>query len=314
MGTQAEMDAALDNLFGPEDGDDKPGVVNEVVEEVIEEVIEEVVNEVIEDDPKPPEDEVVEASPPGFMSHQEWIDAGKDPKKFRGEDAYTAEFDRIQEIKTFRGEISGLKDTLSHVSSGMDEWRQQQTNTIRAEATAELEAATADDNVPDALAAQDKLNKLNAKPVQQTPQEPPLIQEFRRNNPMTDSSSPRFNAVYNEDVTAIFNNAANGLRDARGNITDDQMARCLTAATKQAKTLHPDLFESPRNKRTSGNPKPTRQTKVTKTENYRDRLKGVGNARNQNDSKAAIEMYDHIKDKGGEEAAERFAKATLGEA
>jgi len=305
--SQAEMDAALDALEAEHGAFDEPQ--EEVVEEVVEEVEEEVVEE-IEEGP--------EAKPPGFMGYEEWVAAGKDPKKYRGEEAYSAEFDRIQELKSVKSEIGGLKETMTQVAQVNEEWRKTQEASIRAEYEAKFNQAKEEGDIDAALDAQSKLNDLD-RPKPQSPAQPqvnPLIAEFRQNNPLTDHSSPRFNPEYNADVENIYDGMVDKLtRGGQLPMTESQIKRCLDLAKRDANSLHPNLFESPRNNRGAPTIK-TKKAKEKKSTDYRARLQDVktNDGRNKRDTQGALDIYDMLLAKpGGKEAAEKYAKTILGE-
>jgi len=200
--SQAEMDAALDAIEA------EHNVVEEVIDNEPEETIEqpdEIDQELdaLEAEGEPVEE--AEESPPGFMGYEEWVKAGKDPKKFRGEDAYSAEFDRIQELKGVKSEISGLKETMSQVAQVNEEWRKTQVDNIRSEYESKFNDAKEAGDIDATLDAQSKLNELDNKPAGQPQQPQPInnltvaIDEFRAKNPLTDSNSQRFNAEYEQD-------------------------------------------------------------------------------------------------------------------
>ena len=311
--SQAEMDAALDAIEA------EHNVVEEVIDNEPLEVIEqpdEIDQELdaLEAEGEPVEE--AEESPPGFMGYEEWVAKGKDPKKFRGEDAYTAEFDRIQELKGVKSEISGLKETMSQVAQVNEEWRKTQVDNIRSEYESKFNDAKEAGDIDGALDAQSKLNELDNKPVGQ-PQQPqinPLISKFREQNPLTDHNNSRFNPEYNADLESIYNGYVDKLsRNGQVAMSDNQITRCLALAKKEAGALNPDLFESPRNRRQTTPTKGSKKSTAPRTTDYRSRLQGIGNARNKGDSNAAIEMYDMLLKKGGKDAADKFAKSNLGE-
>lgn len=308
--SQAEMDAALDAIEADHD------VIEEVEDDIQDDVIDKPndIDQELEALESDGDVEEKEESPKGFIGYEEWVESGKDPKKYRGEDAYTAEYDRIQELKGVKGEISSLKETMSQVAQVNEEWRQTQVDNIRTEYEAKFNQAKEEGDIDAALDAQSKLNDLDQKKAASNqPQVNPLISDFRKNNPLTDHSNSRFNPEYNADLENIYDGMVDKLtRGGQLAMTEPQIKRCLSLAKRDANSLHPDIFESPRNKRKTI-PGSTRKAAATKTVDYRSRLKGIGNARNKNDTNAALDMYDLLLDKGGKEAADKFAKANLGD-
>ena len=311
---QDEIDAALDNLESDNGvtladlDDDNQGQVIEGNAEAIENTK---IFAADDDDPEPKEED---DPPPGYIGYVEWVASGKDPKKFRGEDAYTAQYDQIQETREVKSQLAAMQETLKHVATANDEWRNNQRESMRAEIAQELELAKESSDVDAALLAQAKLDNLNVAPTQQpAPQESPIISEFRHNNPMTDRSSPKFNPDFNADVEGFYNAMVDDLTGkGQRAMTEGQVGRCLQLAQKKAADLSPNLFESPRNQRQTTGAK-RKKGGGGSTTDYRAKLKGIGNARNAADSNAAIDMYDMLLKSGGKESADNFAKANLGE-
>jgi len=263
----------------------------------------------IEEEPKEEQKE----KPPGYLTYDEWVAKGKDPADYKGENAYKAEYDRITEIRE-------LKDTMSHVVNGIDEWKQQQSEQMaqqveqaRLDAIAELNAAKEDDDIEGALAAQDKINKLNSQPTPEPVN--PVITTFAKSNPIIDKSSTQYDADFHQDMIMIHNGKLDQLlggdRSRAGELTQEQVDRVQRMAFNQAKELHQDKFVSPRNKRVTSTP-PSRRTATT-TANYTTKLKQVGgSSSNPRDTNAANEIYEMIKAKDPA-AAETYAKNVLGE-
>lgn len=305
--TDAEMDAALDALESDagttfEDLDNEGQPQKEEAQDT--QGSEEKVTE---------EAEGGEEAPPGYIGYEDWVASGKDPKKFRGEDAYSAQYDQIQETRDVKTKLSSMEETLKHVVTANEEWRATQMDSMRATVAAELEAAKDASDVDGALAAQTKLDSLNVQPAQAPQQQHPLIADFRQKNPMTDKESPRFNADFNADVEGFYDSMVNDLtRNGQRAMTDSQITRCLSLAQKKAQELSPDLFKSTRNNRQTLSTTNKKSEKVSS--DYRARLKGIGNSKNVNDSNAAVDMYDMLLEgAGGKKAADNFAKTNLGD-
>lgn len=285
--SEKEIDEALDAL-----------------EEEQEEIQEEITEEVVEEPAK---------KPPGFIGYEDWVASGKDPADFRGENAYTAQYESLKEVRE-------LKDTMTHVVDGMEVWKQQQNEQKAQEieqakvlAKAEFEKAREDEDMTAALAAQEKLNNLNQQSVPL--QINPVITDFSRNNPILDPNSAQYDAEFHDDVRMMHNSNLDKLTggDRSKQLSTGQIERSLALALKQAKEFRPEKFVSPRNTRTSA-PK-SKQRPAPPKGNSRTTLKGVGaNSRNTNDANPAQDMYDYLKeiDPDGS-SAETFAKNVIGE-
>lgn len=311
--SQAEMDAALDEV--EKQHGLNPGEANEHV-----------IGDKVEDDPQenPDTDDIdnIEEDegtpkPPGFMGYEEYVAAGNDPKMYRGEDAYNAEYNHIQDNKAMRAQLDSLQQTMSQVVTVNEEWRTNQLSTMRSQVQHELDTAKEASDMQGALDAQKKLNELDNAPRQQIRQEQinPLITDFRSKNPVADRTSPRFNAEYTSDLETIYDGMLAKFEGSREGITDDRIKRCLAMAKKDANALHPNLFESPRNARQTKTKTQKRTGTTQSVGDYRTRLKGIGNSKNTRDSNAGVDMYDMILNKkgGGKDAADAFARANLGE-
>lgn len=248
---------------------------------------------------------------PGYIGYDEWIEQGKDPADFKGENAYKAEYERIREIRE-------LKSTMQSVAIGVEDWKTQQTiqmnqqiEQARTDAQAELDQAKEAEDMTAALAAQEKINNL--QPQQVPAQVNPAIKEFEVKNPIIDKNSARYDAAFFGDMSmfqgTIINELTGGNEQAAGQLTPEQITRTMELAYSKAKQMHPDKFTSPRNNRQSG--PPSKQRGKQKPD-YRTQLKAVGeNKLNPQDDNAANDIYDMLKEKDPA-AAETFAKNVLG--
>ncbi len=257
-------------------------------------------SEVIEQhEPKEDLKEVPKDKPPGFIGYDEWIAKGKDPADFKGENAYNAEYGRIQEIRE-------LKDTMTKVVENTEVWKQQQiqdTNqkveAARAEAQAELEQAKKDDDVEGALVAKDKINNLQS----QQPQVNPLIADFSIKNPVIDPQSKQYDKDVHEDVIMLHNSNLDKLlggdRSRANELTQGQISRSLSLAYKQAQEFHPDKFKKGRQTPPPGQRRGKDNNSTLKLKDYK------GNSRNPRDSSPANDVYEMIK-KSDPKAAEKF--------
>lgn len=297
--TEEEMNEALDELE-KNDTLDNPNEDNLNLSD-----------ENLEDVPRGTEDEPKD-KPPGFLTYDEWIEKGKDPADFRGENAYKNQYESLKEVRE-------LKDTMTHVVDGIETWKQQQNELkteeiaqARINLVAEFEQAKEDEDMDAALTAQEKINKIDRRPPQV--QVNPVISDFTKKNPIIDKSSTQYDPDFHQDMIMIHNGKLDQLlggdRSRAGELTEAQIERVQAMAFNQAKELYPDKFVSPRNKRTTtANPsKRTTQKTATKVS-----LKSVsGNSRNPRDTSPADDIYEIIKARDPA-AAERFAKNLTGE-
>ena len=305
-----DMDAALDALE-VEHGVDLDQEIEATPElDVVDDPIEDIQD--VESDEVPPVDD----KPPGYMGYEEWIAAGKDPDLFKGSKAYSAEYDRIQEVKELKGLVSKVVDSTS-------EWKaQQQLDTARQieqariDTKAELEQAKANHDIDGALAASDKLNELNSQPEPQ-PEQPgmnPVITDFFNKNPILDRHSSQFDADVFQDAStkqrALLDDLTNGNRALQSTLTDSQIQRTMNIALKTAKDLNPDKFRSPRNGRQQA-PSQARRA-PSKEVNHGSKLKSVKfeSKHNKRDTNAANDIYETLK-AIDPSAAETFAKKLL---
>lgn len=267
----------------------------------------------IEDDPAPivddePKDKP-DDNPPGYIDNvEDWVAAGKDPDDFKGKNAYKSEYNRIQ---TSRDEIADLKATMSSVVEGMSEWRLQEKEKARNEALAELDKATSEADVGKALAAKEKIDKLDSQPDPQAAARHPVMTDFLRSNPIIDKDSDQFDKDFFEDMAAMQSTILVQLGGPEAKVTDAQVSRIMKTAYSQAKAMHPDKFTSKRNARQNAPGSPSKRP--AKSNDYSSRLKSAGgNSRNSNDNTPADDLYEILKAKNPE-VADKFAKSILGD-
>lgn len=255
-----------------------------------------------------------EDKPPGYLTYDEWVKSGKDPKDFKGENAYKKEYERIKEIKD-------LKDSMKKVVEGIDDWKEQQKELNAKqlkkaikEAEANLLEAKEEGDIDAALKAQEDLATLkeDQEKSKNTVTMNPVITRFFDKNPIIDQSSDQFDAEFYEDMQTaqhnILDTITNGNRNAR--LTDKQIERSLKVAMQRAKALHPEKFNNPRNKRVSA---PSTSKRKKSSQSTTEKLSQIkGNINNRHDVSPAMDIYNMIK-KVDPKAAEKFAEATTGE-
>ena len=305
-----DMDAALDAL------EVEHGVDLDQEIEAAPEL--EVVDDPIEDtqDIEPDEPEPIDDKPPGYMGYEEWIDAGKDPALFKGSKAYSAEYDRIQEVKELKGLVSKVVDSTSEWKAQQQRDTARQIEQARIDTKAELQLAKDNHDIDAALAASDKLNELNSQPEPQ-PEQPgmnPVITEFFDKNPILDRHSSQFDAdVFQDAATkqqALLDDLTNGNRALQSTLTDSQIQRTMNIALKTAKDLNPDKFRSPRNGRQQAPAQPRRAAQKEVSNGTKLKSVKFSSKHNKRDNNAANDVYESLK-AIDPAAAETFAKNLL---
>ncbi len=293
--SEAAEKAALDKIGFASEDDDPPQVPR------------------VPDDDPPPDDEPPPAAktdddPPNYMNYDAWIADGRDPDDFKGKNAYSAEYDRIQ---LNNEKVDRLENSIQVIADNNEQWRQGQTKIIRDGLEADLIKAKEAADVDGAIDVTKKIADLdNTAPV--VLEEPVVFKAFRKNNPMTDKDSSRFNEGYNRAIERYCNAELRELRKG-GPTNDGDITACLNLAKKKAADLYPDLFTSSRNNRPSSGGKGGRKAGSGQSTDWASRLKGIGNSRNRHDGEAAVDMYNQLLEGGDKEAAEDYAKGVLGE-
>lgn len=284
-----EMSAALDNIGVP--GDDDPIINADPPKIEPEEEIDEI--------------EEIENDPPGFISHADYVEKHGNDDGWKGKDAYSAEYERIQDNKALRGEIKNL---TSVVQTTIDATNQMQSDKYQqglADAKADLDQAIRDNDAEAAVVA---TNKINSIPTPSAPaQVNPIHGQFFSANAVIDQGS----AEYDAELMAEFTRIHDGRLRADGVtgetvLTERAMNAYMKSALEGAKALFPEKFESTRNNRkTTG-----KARRSTEKGNPVDAIKNVKvETRNPRDNNAMMDTYNAIKEKGGQEAADNFAKA-----
>lgn len=252
--------------------------------------------------------------PPGFKSYEDYVAQGGDPDMYRGKKAYEAEHTRIDENKTLRREIKGLKGTVQQTMDAVSEWQTTERDKMKRELEGELHTAKENEDVNAAIDVQQRLDKLNETPKAAPPApEHPVIQSFRDNHPQLDAEAAEFNEEFNDDVEAFYNGMAQQLsHQGRKQLSDGQIKRCLAKAMRDAQELHgeneevdddnPAPKESPRNQRKRGTPRARRQpgTRAAPTTARAEDFK-IENPKNGRDTTGAA-VRDMIRDKAYQSA------------
>lgn len=257
--------------------------------------------EVEEEDEPHPDDVDGNKGPPGFKSYDDYLAAGGDPDMFRGKKAYVDEHHRIDENKRLRSDVRGLQTTVQQTMDAVSEWQTTEREKMRREIEGELHTAKENEDVDGAIDAQQRLDKLEAKPTTPAPrQEIPAIVQFRENNPILDVSTDDYDEDFNQSVEGFFNNLYGQLsQNGNRKVSDGQVKRCLNKAMVDARAFHGieehqeepednNRGESPRNQRKRGAPRQrrsqqsSRQTTTPKAEDFK-----IENPRNGRDTSGA---------------------------
>ena len=290
--SKADMDAVLDDLGIPP-GDGDADIENEELEEEFELEEEEDLEEELEGDP------------PGFISHADYVEKHGNDDGWKGKDAYSAEYDRIQDNKSLRSDVKTLTNLVQSTVDATTQMQDDRYEQGMAAARAEYKDAIDNNDAVRAVAAADVINKMPAP--QTAPQVNPIHAQFFESNPMLDKGSESFD----QEVMGEFARIYDGRLRADGVQPQDQLSEVATkgymkAALASAKSLFPDKFESPRNtRRTSGKiPKRGKNAKAAAGDGIKNMKIATKNSR---DTSALSDVYEAIKAKDPT-AAEEFAK------
>jgi len=291
-----EMNAALDELGIP-GGDEPP--INEYKETVVPAAIEP------EPEPEPikePEPEP-EANPKGFLDHAAYVEKNGNDDGWRGKDAYSAEYNRIQDNKSLRQEIKGMNDLLRQTVDATTSMQESAYQRGMTEAKTELDKAIEDDDVTAVIAAKDKMADLT--PPQAAHKVNPIHSDFFTSNSVLDNASAQFDSEIMGEFERIYNGRlqADGVRQDQ-QLSDRAIQGYMNSALKSAKELFPDKFVSPRNSRQTNIPNKKR---AAPTKSAADGIKSMHiTTKNPRDTNALSDVYEEIKKRDPKEA-ERFA-------
>ncbi|NOY72206.1 MAG: hypothetical protein GXP14_07485 [Gammaproteobacteria bacterium] len=250
----------------------------------------------------------------GYMEHEQWIAAGKDPEKFRGRKAFDDHGESIQTIKDLKNQFSRFSETVGELKATYEQDANRRVEQARTEIQAEIEKAREDEDIQAFEAAKNKLDGL--KQTEQTVRPLGIIQEFLSKNPVLDANSDQFDSnlygTWAKTHDATLDSILSGDRNKQNTLTEDEISRSMNGAMQTAKGLYPEKFTSSRNSRqqapTGGTKKPTQSV------DYRSRLKDIpSNIMNSRDTTANIDMYDLLLKKGSKKDADDYAKAVLGD-
>jgi hypothetical protein len=232
----AEQRAALD-VDIPEEVDDTPTPIDYAAS-FMDDVPEETPEETPEEVPEEPAEEL----PEGFQSYEEYIEAGRDPKFYRGIEAYKKQQELIASQKELKEMNRTLNDTMFQFQKFQEEQRETEQRKLLqekqflenklAEARSELDFDKHD-------AISNRLNDVNdriAEPPQEN-SEPKVISNARQQDPRINPAHPDFDAdfhaIVRERVNASLVTASNAVGRA---LTDNEVLEHFNAAVKAAES------------------------------------------------------------------------------
>ncbi len=267
----------------------------------------------------PPDDKADkgEKTPPGFMSYDEYVKAGKDPDRYKGKKAYEDDYKRIQEIKGLKKEF---KSFTQQVLAASEQTLIKERAEMRKDLEAELKRQKDEGDVEGALETKEKLIELKQEIKQGPPPLNPVIQEFIEENPILDKDSEEFNQEFFDDMARLQAKEINSLSDKGGaDLTSRQLKKCTENAFRKAQELNQELFtpkSSPRNDRPGLGRKAANQGGDSRGQSVEVKLKNMRIQDNRNpdmNPSPAYDIYKFIKEKYGDKGADKFAHSALKE-
>jgi hypothetical protein len=206
-----------------------------------------------------------EAKPEGYLSYDEYIEQGGDPRYYRGEAAYADQKGMISEIKELRGALSEQKEALFAMTKFQEEQREAEQEKLlreRAYLEQQLQSARTNLDIDKYDAVRNRIDQIDSKTKQaEQPQaqegEHPVFRNARESDPRLNHSHPDFDIDFNAQVEARVNNSIQQAQARNGGrpLTDNELASHLNAALdavgKKAK---------PKVNRVAENPKPRAAT------------------------------------------------------
>lgn len=287
-----EMNAALDGILGDEGPE--PVINAEPIVNDPEAIPEEIVEEPID-------------SPPGYLDHAAYLEKNGNDDGWRGKDAYSAEYERIQDNKSLKQELRGMNDLLRQTVDATTSMQNERYQQGLIDARAELDQAREDDNVDAAIAAQTKISNIEGnKPQAAQPQINPAISQFITSNPALDNQGAQYDPEFRTEFERIYHGRlqADGVRPET-QLTERAIQGYMKNALASTKALFPDKFESTRNNRQTSTPAAKRSAKTVAASEANKNLKVT--TKNPRDNNAYSDVYEAIKAKDPK-AAEAFAE------
>jgi len=274
-----------------------------------QENIDATLDELLNNEDEPIVDEPIVDELPGYMSYEQWIEAGKDPDDFKGKNAYSHEYDRIQENKDQKKELKRLSTMVSQVAEYTESEKKSAAAQARKDLLAEIEQAKDDEDVEAALDAKQRLEEHDSNvPIPKNETLLSLIAE----TPLTDTEHDDYNKEFATDHGALYNSLIERLSNNGAlALSDSQIKKAWNVAFNDAKKLNPDIFKSPKRGRQQAPGKTTTETQGKGKTNLSDISIG---SRNPHDVNSAQSVADALKEKFGDKFdADLFAEKLTGE-
>lgn len=257
-----------------------------------------------------------EYEPPGYISYEDWIAQGKDPDLWQGKKKYEQQYDLMHELKDFKKKFSELENSSQEqarmMTEALAELKQQAYDEARKEMEQQLQEAIDNQDVDEVIRIKDEMN-ANKAPVSDQPQKlHPVYEDFFSKNAILDKNSNGFSqAIFDEFGRLHAGVLRNDGVQPGDPLSDIARERYANLAMDRLKNLFPEHFESPRNSRQGrqGNQRRAQQKPSPKTSLSNYKLK----APNRQNADAAQQMYEMMKNKYGQEAADSFASSLVGD-
>lgn len=274
--------------------------------------------DVIEHDDDTPVDKAKpgEKPPPGFLSYEEYIKTGKDPKKYKGEDAYSDYHKLLGELKDTKREVKTFTQQLMAANEAtLNKEREQ----MRVSLEKQLKEQKDLGDVDGALETKEQLIDLKKEVKQGPAQINPVIQEFIEANPILDKTSDEYDPKFFKTMAKLQAQQVNRLSDnGAAPLDDDEIQRCTEKAFEEAKEFYPELFKpkvSERNDRQGmGRGNGGKGGGEGRGQSFEVRLKNLKATDNRNpdmNPNPHYETYKFMKEKYGDKAADKFARSVL---
>lgn len=262
-------------------------IENEVIEEAVDTTeVEEVVEETVAED-------VVDDTPKGFLTLEAYTEKGGDPDMYRGKKAFAQFYEKSQETKASNAALSDLKGSVQAMAQAMETTKQDELAKQRTQLEGEISKAKEEFDFDQYEKSKQKLRDIESKKVAQAPQgEPPVVTQFRANNPALDRSSPEFDADLNDLVEKRVNEKfqkvnPNAMTEADFN---ELLGDALTSVKSKFAKYQPAKAKTPPKTRPQSTPK----------------KQSVNNLSDLSTSSRS--MYDMLLETSGEDTAKAYLK------
>lgn len=256
--------------------------------------------------------------PSEFLSYEDYIKAGKDPKKYKGEDVFKTIRELVDDLKNTKKEVKVYTQQLMAANEAT---LNKEREIMKAALEKQLKEQKDLGDVEGALETKEQLTELKQEAKKGPLPINPVIQEFIEANPILDKSSKEFDEEFFDSMASLQAQHVNRLSgNGAKTLTDGQIRRCTEKAFEEAKEFYPELFKpkvSERNERQGmGRTATGKGGGDGKGQSYEVRLKNLKFADNRNpdmNANPAYDTYMHMKEKFGPKSADAFARRLLEE-